>query len=317
MHFVYIYGKIVAFKTRFLKGIPMDTTKPFRYVAEIAHCQSISLAAKKLHLRQPALSRYLKTVEADLGVELFDRTASPLCLTDAGRVYLDTAGKIIVLDDQLRRNLARLTDNAIISVGIGPSRATYLLPPILQAFSQKLPNATVNIVEGTVDELSRMLDRGELDLAINLLHSGSTRVQYTPLYNESIFLAVPEQSPLRTFDEAVRRLPLISPPKGQLLSEAQNLLPLFTSHIECRNSATALSLVASGLGATLIPSYVSFGPVGPDIRLLPLPPETAAKLRRKICIFYRSAQSLNPTEKEFIRCCIQTLKNDKENPYAD
>ena len=69
--------------------------RQFTYVNQVAECGSFTKAAAKLFISQPALSNYISKVEEDLGVKLFDRSATPLKLTYAGEQYLKRAKAII------------------------------------------------------------------------------------------------------------------------------------------------------------------------------------------------------------------------------
>lgn len=79
----------------------MKYLNQFTYVLEVVKTNSITIAAENLKLTQPALSKYLKKLESELGIEIFDRSTNPISLTDAGERYVEAARRIIDTDNQL------------------------------------------------------------------------------------------------------------------------------------------------------------------------------------------------------------------------
>lgn len=281
----------------------MDYTKPFKYILEIARYQSISLAAEKLKIQQPALSKYLKKVENELGVELFDRSSNPITLTAAGECYLNTASNIIDADNQLQKQIAEIQSRCSnIRVGISPSRAPYLLPIILKKFSQKEEKVKITVVEGTTSELNDGLAHGDLDLIISLNDSDTKNFKGVKLFDESVLIAVPKGIKAESVNEIFNILNIISSGKGQQLTDLLDVMPDHTSTIECQNLITALSMVQAGIGATLVPSYMAdYGEqYGIEFRDIPLCLSNETK--REVCIFYRKEQFLSTSEKRFIEC---------------
>ena len=279
----------------------MDYTKPFKCILEIEKCGSISLAAEKLSIQQPTLSKYLKKVETELGVELFDRSSNPIRLTEAGRCFVETARTIIDADNQLQKQLTEIADNIFdISIGISPSRAPYLLPTILKRFINTFPNVHVTVYEETTSELINGLVHGELNLMISVLDTDTKAFDHIKLFDETVLLAVPETSPFIDFQKAFTESNIISPGKGQLLSELMEIMPDHDSIIECQNIVTALSMVRAGIGVTLVPSYLAdYGDTN-GIRFIDLPVKYTETANREICLFYRKEQFLSSAEKAFI-----------------
>lgn len=287
----------------------MDYTKPFRYISEIAQCQSISTAAERLKIQQPALSKYLKKVENELGIELFDRSTNPITLTEAGRHYLSAARKVIDADNQLQKQISEIQKNNInIRVGISPSRAPYLLPGIIKEFLSKEEHAHLTVVEGTTVELSAGLAQGDLDLIISLLEDETKDFESIELFNESVLLAVADRHKNLSFKKAFETHNIIASGKGQLLTGLLDSMPEHTSVIECQNSITALELVRSDIGAALVPSYMADYGNTDAIAFLPLPPKQTEAIQRTVCVFFRKEQFLSSAEKTFIESSVIATK---------
>ena len=99
------------------------------YITAVADCRSVTAAAKRLYISQPSLSYIISKVEQDVGVKLFERRTYPLTLTYAGEKYVDTARKILLLNDNLRKELADIGmgEKGKISLGMPLERAGYML----------------------------------------------------------------------------------------------------------------------------------------------------------------------------------------------
>ena len=289
----------------------MDYSKQFKYILEIAKCQSISLAAEHLDLQQPYLSKYLKKVENELGAELFDRSSTPIKLTEAGKCYIETAHKIIDTGNQLQKQIFELKNKSdCIKIGVGPSRAPYIMPTIISEFFKIAPNIKLSIFEGSTIELSSKLQSGELDVIISVIDSTVNDFVSVELFDETILLAAPKNAVGLSFDDIIEKHKIIAPAKGQLLSQIIQAIPNAVSDIECQNIVTALSLVSIGVGATLVPSYISQSLSNVDnIYLIPLPESIHFGAKRKVCIFYRKEQFLSKFEKLFIKTAVKATEN--------
>ena len=164
------------------------------YIKKIAQAKSISVAADQLGISQPALSSYLKKVEGELGVVLFDRSRQPLELTEAGRVYLDYLDEVVVRQKELMKNLSDINDlktGSLIVGGASFFNVAYL-PKAIAAFASENPGIDIEIVDDRVPRLEAMAQKGLLDLFITPINDEPERFVYEELLEEDIFLAVPE-----------------------------------------------------------------------------------------------------------------------------
>ena len=164
------------------------------YIKKIAQAKSISVAADQLGISQPALSSYLKKVEGELGVVLFDRSRQPLELTEAGRVYLDYLDEVVVRQKELMKNLSDINDLKTGSLTVGGAsffNVAYL-PKAIAAFASENPGIDIEIVDDRVPRLEALAQKGMLDLFITPINDAPDRFVYEELLEEDIYLAVPE-----------------------------------------------------------------------------------------------------------------------------
>lgn len=298
----------------------MSYLKKYEYVIAVATHGGISGAAEKLGISQPTFSKYLKKIESELGVELFDRSSLPIKLTRAGECFVEAGKRFIDLDRQLEKQIEEIKSNksGIVRVGISPSRSPYMLPDIIEAYREKRPSARIVIEERTTSELNHRLASGELDLIISILDQETEGFERVVLFDESIMLAISAKNSEKndTGEDILASSPLISVGKGQAMwqtfNEILDKLCLPQPIIECQSIESALALAKQGIGATLVPSYISRAH-GDSVRFLPLNVAGASAYRRQVCLFYRKEQFLTQSEKDFIDCVIKREKSLKED----
>ncbi len=121
------------------------TSQQLEYIIALADEKSFSKASHKLYISQPALSQFVKNLESELNVQLFDRSTTPIKLTYAGELYVKSARKIQSIMTELNNELADLTILNIgeLSIGTIPFRAASMLPKSIVAFRKKYPGITL------------------------------------------------------------------------------------------------------------------------------------------------------------------------------
>lgn len=141
--------------------------REMEYVIVIAQEKNLSKAAERLFISQPALSRFLGKLEDELGTPLFERKNRQYIPTMAGELYLDTARKILRLQQQFDAELKSLiqTSRGVISMGITPGRGHTLLPHVLPAFREYFPDYEIQVYEENVETLEQYLMNGTIEVA--------------------------------------------------------------------------------------------------------------------------------------------------------
>lgn len=282
----------------------MSYLKQYEYVAAIAEFRSITLAAKRLGIAQPALSRYIKRLEEDLGVQLLDRSVDPIALTQAGVCFLETGRKMLAMDQGLKLRIRdmQLTEYVTIRVGIGPSRAPYILPAILELYRKYDKKTNITIFELTTEEIKQRLLKNELDIAVSVYDSDSSHIEFTKLFTERILLC--ENS------KHGNMCPIL-PGQGQLLREVMDKIisnnnNYENNYIEVQNTETAVALVKSGLGFTVVPSYFEEFSFGDGLKYSELP-KSFIPNERIVSLLHRKEKELKKEELLFLQCSKQAL----------
>lgn len=139
-----------------------------RYFTAVADTLNFHRAAEILHLAQPALSSQIKTLEDELGVQLFHRTTRSVSLTHAGRVFLEEARHVLSAATQAESR-ARNAEHGLVGhlrVGIIAPTANAWLARILRGFHQTYPGVQLSLFDLTSPEQFNRLRSGELDVGL-------------------------------------------------------------------------------------------------------------------------------------------------------
>ncbi len=232
----------------------------------LAEAGSLHRAARRLGLRQPALSQSIRALEADVGVRLVERGPRGSCLTRAGSAFLGEIRGILAALEQAAQ-VARLTAEAAapLRLGIADDIATPRLATVLQAFRQSFPDAPVIVGDGPATRLRSLLDSGLLDLVLLPDEAMMNQAGTASLWPVEVHLAMPLSHPFA--DEAfidihqLKVVPLVfgtgdhlSAP-DRLLKEAcrtAGIEPMVAAMV-CRPEVRLL-LVAAGFGLTVLPA---------------------------------------------------------------
>src|SRR5262245_32073075 len=235
-----------------------------RYFAMVARTGSFSRAAERCAVSQPSLSQQILKLERQIGQKLFDRLGRKAELTNAGRMLLERATRILEAVDDAQKQLKDFDQRVSgqLSIGALPTIAPYALPPALQAFLCRCPDVEVNVREDLTRNLVAATAAGELDLALVALPIDDDRLEVQPLHAEPLLLAMPRGHELVrkkavTIDD-VRKERFIVLDELHCLGE--QVLSFCREHdctrIACVSIqlATVQSLITLGLGVSLLPA---------------------------------------------------------------
>ncbi|MGF2169046.1 LysR family transcriptional regulator [Enterococcus casseliflavus] len=134
----------------------------------VAEKETISAAAKHLHLSQPSLSRQLMDLEKELGVTLFTRGNRKITLTEDGLLFRKRAEEIVELLEKTRSEFLSPRDTIAgnVSIGAGETYVIQLLGAIIKEIQAEYPNIKFHFYSGNADEVKERLDKGLLDFGV-------------------------------------------------------------------------------------------------------------------------------------------------------
>src|ERR671936_926949 len=179
---------------------------------QLAYFESVSRhlhftrAAEELNVAQPSVSQQIRKLETELGAPLFHRMKRRVALTEAGQSFLPHARAVLQQLEEARVEVQELSGlrKGSLAVGAPPSVGTHLLPKALAAFSRKHPGIGLTFREGGSRTLVKLLEDGELDLAVVIQPIRHPVLETLPLLEEELLLAVPRGHPLGNANGRVR-----------------------------------------------------------------------------------------------------------------
>ncbi|MDQ7731898.1 LysR family transcriptional regulator [Halomonas sp. SpR1] len=238
-----------------------------RYFCVVAEELNLTCAAKRLHMSQPPLSRQIKQLEQEVGVELFERSSRGLRLTPSGIFFQQRALEILEKVDvtiDTTRHMAR-SKRTLFGIGFVPSIFYGQIPMLVRDLRQ-IENVEISLTELTTIQQVQALKAGRIDMGFGRLRIDDPDVEQEILFNEPFIAALPSGHPLEGTTptcEELARYPLILFPAKPRPSLADMVLGIFRRQglkveiiQEANEVQTALSLVASGIGITLVPEEV-------------------------------------------------------------
>jgi LysR family cys regulon transcriptional activator len=190
-----------------------------RYVAEVAHRGlNVTDAAEALHTSQPGVSKQIRSLEQELGVEVFVRQGRRfVAITDAGREVLAAIERILAELANVRSIGEEFAHHArgTLAVGVTHTQARYALPPIVTEFKRRFPEVKLKLLQGNPKQLARMVANGEADLAIATeALMEQPELVTIPCYRWHHCVVVPERHPLAKAKpltlEAIAAYPIVT-----------------------------------------------------------------------------------------------------------
>ncbi len=141
-----------------------------RYIWEVArHNLNVSATAESLYTSQPGVSKQVRMLEDELGLQIFRRSGKHLTeITPAGVVIIETAGQILDKVDNIKNIAQEFSDQnrGSLSVATTHTQARYVLPGIIQNFISSYPSVSLHMHQGTPVQISELASKGTVDFAI-------------------------------------------------------------------------------------------------------------------------------------------------------
>lgn len=223
----------------------------------LAEAGSLSRASDRLRIAQPALSRHIKLLENEIGVELFTRHVRGMDLTEPGKELLARVSGLIRQLEQSFHDVQSIETEVTgnVALGLMPTVTTVLAVRLVGRVAEELPGVTLRIVEGYSVHLIEWLQRGDIDISFLYGPSSDFHLRTRELLYEDVVLLSPPGSLTGVGDEIplenVAALPLVQPsrPFGVRLitdATAKKAGVTLTSAFEVDSFWVIKSLVKSG-----------------------------------------------------------------------
>lgn len=281
-----------------------------RFFTVLAEELNFTRAAARLHVAQPALSQQIKILEANMGTLLFERSARPLRLTDAGAYFFVQAREILAQYEQATLGVREIGRGRAGWLGIGFTRSAIysVLPPALKAYNRQHPDVELKLFEMVTEEHERALQEHRIHVAIGRQALPLPGFETRELLRERLMAVLPPDHRLAT-RKRIRMADLegdafvLYPrhPGAQYPRLIQNLCQDAGFKPRVAHQAyeiqTAIALVAAGLGVTLVGESVA-GNGRRDVLYLPLEGGGAASMTTLTCTY--RAGDVSPALHDFV-----------------
>lgn len=250
-----------------MREVELRRLQYFVAVAEESH---FGRAAQRLQMAQPPLSQQIKALEAEMGVQLFQRTTRKVDITPAGARFLQRAREILASVDDAVAEAARVADGRLGRISIGfTGSATYdLLPSLVRVLRDELPGIDLDIHgEMLTPQQVAGLEDGSLDLALLRPPVRSAKIDVRVLRREPLIAVLPAHHRLAA-NNRVRLSDLADEPFVMYPSDSRSVVYetvldacqhagfVPSSTHEVAETSTLVYLVAAGLGVALVPASV-------------------------------------------------------------
>ncbi|MDD9149779.1 LysR family transcriptional regulator [Sporolactobacillus sp. CQH2019] len=168
------------------------------YLTQIAKEKSYTVAAQKLHVSQPALSKMIKNLEIELGVPIFIHSRRNPELTDIGKSIVEESCKILESVENLSKSIEDTINlkKGNVAVGIPPVISTVYFPKVISGFQSMFPDIKLNVVEAGAEEVQEKILNGLIDIGFVIMPVDEKRVDVYPVTHDLSVLLVNKDHPL-------------------------------------------------------------------------------------------------------------------------
>lgn len=172
--------------------------RSLRHFSALAETLNYRMAAERLHLTQPALTRSIAALERELGVRLFDRDKRHVALTAEGAELLERARRVLVDTDRLTATAGAIRAQYTheVRIGLYSTGLAELTHPIIEAFCERYPHASVRVHDADFHRGIDPLLSGEYDVALLRENTTVPSLVTVPIFTEPTFVALWKGHPL-------------------------------------------------------------------------------------------------------------------------
>jgi DNA-binding transcriptional LysR family regulator len=244
----------------------MDLRRLRTFVA-VAELGTVSRAALRLRITQPALSRQISDLEEELGLRLFDRVGRRLILTAEGEQFLGDCHSALSHIDSLGERAERLRrgDSGVLKVAAPPQTIESVLLTFLPRYAERFPNVHVKLTEALGPDQSAMLERGEVHVGIRHHQGADRRFESHALPSDEVLAAC--KTSLQLGHAGMIDIGRLASYPLLVLDSGYSIRRMFDAAcrladvepdilLESRAPHTLLALAEAGYGVAIIPSLL-------------------------------------------------------------
>ena len=250
-----------ALQQQRLKRLDWHLLEAFRVAGRLQH---VTRAAKELGTSQPALSRALARLEANLSTPLFQKVGRSIRLTRDGAMFLTCVERALGEIDEGRLRLAKLAgpESGTISLGFLRTLGARYVPNLVRQFATKFPKIKFTFSQNNSTAIEEQLEHGDLDLVFTAVPPGRTTLGWSRVADQNLILIVPHTHRLaRRKRAALREVagdPFISFKRGHAIRHFSDQLCQTAGFVpsirfEGDDSSSIAGFVTAGFGVAIVP----------------------------------------------------------------
>jgi LysR family nitrogen assimilation transcriptional regulator len=287
------------------------TPRQLKYFLRISELKSFTKAAAVLHVAQPALSRQIQQLEADLGVQLFIRSDSGVTLTDAGKALSSRAVKLLDHLASVRDEISSYSDeiHGQLKFGIPPSFFDLLTSPLIQQYRAQFPAVELTIIEDISSTIHELILNGRLDIGIVLSIESMNGLNHKHLFDEQLFIAgahglLDDEKSMPLEAIASRPLILTQQPNSMRVILEDVLRARNISHnviLETNSTRLQSEMAGAGIGFTVL----TYSGISKDIESGKLTATPLEDLKVTWTLVYSKDRELGNAAQQFIELLLE------------
>ncbi|BBB29683.1 LysR family transcriptional regulator [Neptunomonas japonica] len=295
---------------------------------EVSRHGSFTHAAEHLHVTQSTLTATIKQLEAQVALQLFDRTTRRVNLTRDGERFYPVAERLISDFDTAINDLRASAQQQRGHIGIAasPSVLNSLLPPVIKTYRQAFPNIGISLKEEGASGIEENVINNIVDFGIGGNRSAHPELLYQPILQDRYGVVMTHDDPLIMADTLCwndlkqRSLSMLSVENGiriqleKCISEKKIPFILENSLIEASTPATLASLIQNGIGISILPALAASTPAFHSLVFKPL---SEPVLRRELCLITRKGRSIGPAGEELLKRATQYFQEAPLPAYVE
>ena len=288
--------------------------RQLEYLVAVADSGGFTRAATAVHVAQPSLSQGIRSLEAELGVELFARLGRSVAPTPAGELVIEAARLVL-------RDMADLRAVAAAARGVRagrldlaslPTLAVDPLARLIGAFRHEHPDVVVRVVEPEeATTIDRLVSSGRAELGLTDITTGAQALQRVELFRQDVLAVSPPSSdgagqPM-TASELARQPLIVTPPDTSTRRLLEQVLARVGSPanvvVEISQREAILPLVLAGAGTSLLPAPLAEEAAARGAVVRPLRPA----ISRRVGLVHRAA-ALSPAASAFVSLAVDATR---------
>ncbi len=294
------------------------TLRHIKIFVAVCECGSVTAAAKKLHIAQPAASLAILELEQYYGVKLFDRISKRLHITETGKQFLQYASHIASLFDELEQSIQNWDNIGTLRVGASVTIGNYLLPNYVEEFQKSYPEINLQVVVNNSKNIEEYVLRNKIDIGLIVGNGNNSFIESQSFMTDPLVLIISPNHPWTIFVEidvkALKGEKFILRERGSSSREVfENVVQIQQLKIspawESTSTQAIIRAVSKGLGVSFLPYLlIKESLERGEVKCVNI---KGVSVERQLSIIYHKNKFLSNSAKNFIDLCLKSSRSEK------